>query len=79
MLSQDQLRDFQEQGFLVLDQAIDQKTVLDPLIKEYETLLSDMRANWIAEGALDPSAPAETFEDIIRTAYSAGLDYFPRW
>lgn len=76
MLNQDQLRDFEEQGFLVLDQAIDQKTVLDPLIEEYEALLSDLWVDWIAKGDLDPSAPAETFEDIIRTAYSAGLDYF---
>jgi phytanoyl-CoA hydroxylase len=76
MLSREQLDDFEENGFLVIDQAIDRQLVLDPLISEYEQLLQQLRAGWIADGRLDRHAPAGTFEDLITSAYRAGLDYF---
>lgn len=76
MLSQDQLRDFEENGFLVVEDLIDRTTVLDPLIAEYEELLSELRAAWIADGRLDPTAPSSTFQELIISAYKAGLDYF---
>ena len=76
MLSRGQLRDFEENGFLVVENLLDAETVLDPLIEEYEELLDALRAGWVAEGRLDPSAPASSFQDLIKSAYRAGLDYF---
>lgn len=76
MLSAAQLKDFEENGFLVVDDLIDKDAVLDPLIAEYEELLAELRANWVAEGRLDADAPSETFQDLIKSAYQAGLDYF---
>ena len=76
MLSQDKLGEFEEKGFLVIEDLIDRTTVLEPLIAEYEELLSDLRRTWIAEGRLDPAAPSSTFQELIISAYKAGLDYF---
>jgi phytanoyl-CoA hydroxylase len=76
MLSQNQLRQFEEDGFLVVENLLDTESVLDPLIEEYEELLDELRADWVAEGRLDPDAPATSFQDLIKSAYRAGLDYF---
>jgi len=76
MLSDRQLREFEENGYLVVDNVLDRKTVLEPVIEEYEQLLGELRSRWIAEGRLDPDASADTFQDKIISAYRAGLDYF---
>lgn len=76
MLSRDQLRDFEENGFLVLEDAIDRASVLDPLIAEYHQLLDELRDGWVAGGQLDPAAPEASFDELITSAYHAGLDYF---
>ncbi|MEM7025896.1 MAG: phytanoyl-CoA dioxygenase family protein [Pseudomonadota bacterium] len=76
MLSDQQLQRFDEDGFLVVEDLLDQDTIVAPLIAEYEALLDDLRDDWIAEGQLDPNAPAGTFQERISSAYAAGLDYF---
>jgi phytanoyl-CoA hydroxylase len=76
MLSQDQCRDFERDGYVVLENLIDTASVLDPLIEEYEELLDGLRKGWVADGRLDPAAPASSFQDLIKSAYHAGLDYF---
>lgn len=76
MLSQRQLRQFAEDGFLVVEHLLDRKRTLDPVIGEYEALLDGLWQRWIASGALSPEEPASTFEDRILRAYRAGLEYF---
>jgi ectoine hydroxylase-related dioxygenase (phytanoyl-CoA dioxygenase family) len=76
MLDDQQLEQFREDGYLVVDEVLDPETVLDPVIEEYEQLLSQLGARWISEGRLAPDAPAATFQDRIISAYRAGLDYF---
>jgi len=76
MLNQDKLREFEEKGFLIVEDLIDKTSVLNPLITEYEELLSQLRDIWVAEGRLDPAAPSSTFQELIVSAYKAGIDYF---
>ena len=76
MLTKEQLSFFDAHGYLVVDNLLDHETILNPLIAEYEALLSDLRAHWVARGDLDPDAPSDNFQDKILSAYWAGLDYF---
>ena len=76
MLSAAQLRQFDEEGFLVVEDVLDRQEVLDPLIAEYEALLDDLWQGWIAEAALPKDDPAATFEERILRAYRKGLEYF---
>jgi hypothetical protein len=76
MLSADQQRRYEEDGFLVVEDLIDRATILAPLIAEDEALLDRLRARWIADGRLDPMAPAGSFQERVSSAYAAGLDYF---
>lgn len=76
MLSAEELRRFDEDGFLVLEDVVDRESVLEPLIAEYEAVLGALCAEWIASGRLDPAAPMNSFQDSVRSAYAAGLDFF---
>lgn len=76
MLSADQLRRFDEDGYLVVEDLVDREATLAPLIAEYEALLDRLRTRWIAEGRLDPDSPAGSFQEQVSSAYAAGIDYF---
>lgn len=76
MLSLEQLRRFNEDGYLVVEDLIDRDAVLEPLIAEYEALLGALCSGWVAEGRLSNEAPLVGFQNQIRAAYAAGLDYF---
>ncbi len=76
MLNSEQLSHFNEYGYLVIENIIDQESVLKPLLKEYDDLLCDLCAHWISQGRMQPDESVSSFETRIRAAYSAGLDYF---
>ncbi len=76
MLSEAQLRQFEKDGYLVVEDLLDRSGTLDPVIAEYEAVLDDLWQGWIASGALDAAEPARTFEERIVRAYRAGLEYF---
>ena len=76
MLTPQQLSDFHYQGFLVVEDLLDRKTVLQPLIKEYDAKLKQLCRNWIATGKLPRHTLNQSFEDGIKSVYAAGLDYF---
>ena len=81
MLNAAQRAQFEEEGFLVVENAVDRASVLDPVIVEYEALLDALWQGWIDEGALDPEEAVRgeasaSFEARIIRAYAAGLDYF---
>ena len=58
MLNKDQIDHFDEFGFVVVEDVLDRATVLDPVIREYDGIMDDLRAGWMAEGRLDPAEPA---------------------
>lgn len=75
MLNQDQIRFFEEEGYLVVEGVIDQKTVLDPVRQEYTALMDRLYDAWHAEGKVPPPA-GMSFDDKLLTAYRAGCDWF---
>lgn len=76
MLSAAQKRQFEEDGFLVVEQVLDRTRVLDPLMAEYAAVLDGLWREWIASGALDADDSDSSFQDRILRVYAAGLDYF---
>ena len=75
-LSAAQLKQFHDSGYLVIDGIVDVRTVLHPLIEEYDLLLSSICDAWIEQKLLEPVVGQYSFADKIRAAYSAGLDFF---
>jgi len=76
MLTSKQISDFHEYGYLVVENIVDRNSVLEPLLVEYELLLSDLCNSWVVNGVLPADKNCGSFEDKIRAAYCAGLDYF---
>lgn len=76
MLNAEQKAQFEEDGYLVVEDVLDAERTLAPVIREYEAIARRLRAQWIAEGRLDPAAPCGSFEEFILSTYRAGLDYF---
>ena len=61
------LERFQEDGFLVVDDVLDPKRDLDPVVAEYSALLEELIARWQAEGKL--SSPYRDVPFAQRLAY----------
>ena len=76
MLSKEQLEHFREFGFLVVEDIIDQDTVLAPVVLEYDQLLDNLCASWVSRGMLSLDGIGGSFEAKIRAVYQAGRDYF---
>lgn len=72
MLSQDQITFFDRHGYLVVDDVLDQTTVLDPVRAEYATLLDRLLDGW---GMADDLG-GQSFEQKLIAAYRAGHDWF---
>ena len=76
MLSAEQKAFFEREGYLVVENVFDQKSVIDPVKAEYSILLDRLYGNWFAEGKV--TVPPETldFHGKLLTAYKAGCDWF---
>ncbi len=75
MLSSEQITFFEENGYLVVDDVLDQKTIMDPVRAEYAALMDRLYDGWHAEGKLPPPGNMDFFEKL-RTAYTSGCDWF---
>ncbi len=75
MLTADQVQFFDDNGYIVVEDVLDQKTVLDPVRAEYAALLDGLYAGWHAEGLLPPP-DGLGFWDKLLLAYKAGCDWF---
>ena len=74
MLDQAQVKKFDTQGFLVVENVLGPE-VLDPVRAEYERLLDALYAGWRAEGRV--GAPVrDDFWGKLLSAYRAGCDWF---
>lgn len=51
-LSAGQLRTFDEQGYVIVDDVLDIEEAIDPVVKEYADVLERLITRWYAEGAL---------------------------
>ena len=76
MLKQEQIDFFECNGYLVVEDVLDQDTVIAPLRAEYAALLDQLYAEWFAEGRVDTPPEGLTFEDKLLISYRAGCDWF---
>ncbi len=71
MLTENQIKDFQNRGFLVVDNVLEPE-ILTSVRTEYEALLDRLLDGW---GLADELAGA-SFQDKLTAAYRRGLDWF---
>ncbi|MEM9429476.1 MAG: phytanoyl-CoA dioxygenase family protein, partial [Pseudomonadota bacterium] len=74
MLSKTEIDTFRTQGYLVVENVLDED-VMAPLRAEYETLLDELYAGWEAEGRV-PAGAGLDFWGKLLAAYQAGCDWF---
>ena len=76
MLTDAQVELFNTQGFLVIENVLDEETVLRPLKAEYNARLDQLMHAWVAEGRV-PDTPrnADFFEKLLH-CYAHGVDWF---
>ncbi len=67
---------FERDGYLVVENVLDEETVLRPIEAEYDALLNRLYAEWVAEGRLEPPEAGSRFEERLVAAYRAGCDWF---
>ena len=72
MLTQAQLDAFRSDGYLVVEDVLDQAAVLNPVRAEYAALLDGLIADWDMSDAL----AGRGFQDRLIAAYRAGKDWF---
>ncbi|MEM7303572.1 MAG: phytanoyl-CoA dioxygenase family protein [Pseudomonadota bacterium] len=76
MLSDEQISSFNRFGYLVVDDVLDQKNVLDPVRAEYAQLLDELYAGWFAEGRVSEPPAGLSFHDKLLISYRAKCDWF---
>ncbi len=76
MLSASQRDGFARDGYLVVEDVLDQRTVLDPVRREYADLLDGLYRRWHAEGRVAPPPDGLDFDGRLLAAYRAGCDWF---
>lgn len=78
MLTNQQLDDFDRDGYIVCENVLDANTVIKPIVSEYSALLKALTEHWVETGVLEATDDNQPFNfaNAIRHAYSAGLDYF---
>ncbi len=76
MLTTEQIESFHENGFLAVDRLLDYEEDLVPVIEEYQQLLDELCAQWVADGRLDQSYSDLPFEKRLVEVYRAGCDYY---
>ena len=73
-LTDDQIRQFETEGHLVVEDALEPH-ILDSLRTEYAGVLNRLYAGWEAEGRV-PSGHGRDFWGKLSAAYAAGCDWF---
>jgi phytanoyl-CoA hydroxylase len=76
-LTRDQLDHFEEHGYVVVDDLLDQATEVRPLVDEYDALIDDLCQRLHAEGKLASSYRGMSFgERLTRILEEAGQSYY---
>ncbi len=75
MLSEMDIKRFNTQGYLVIEDVIDPST-LDAVIGEYADLMDVLYAKWHAEGKVPKPRPGQGFWDKLDISYRAGFDWY---
>ncbi len=75
MLTQAQIDEFQENGYLAVDRLLDYELDILPVVQEYQELLDSLCAQWVAAGRLRDSFSDLPFEERLVEVYRAGCSY----
>ena len=75
MLTSQQIDEFNENGFLAVDNLLDYELDLAPVVAEYQQLLDDLCEHWVAEGRLSESYSHLPLEKRLVKVYQAGCHY----
>ena len=76
MLTAEQKVFFEENGYLIVEDVLDQQTVVEPVRKEYAALLDDLYDGWFAEDRVSVPPDGLSFHDKLLIAYKAKCDWF---
>ncbi len=76
MLGADQILFFDREGYLVINDALDQTSILDPVRAEYGQLLDRLYANWYHQGKVELAPGKLTFDQKLIESYRSGCDWF---
>ena len=76
MLTGEQLSFFDDNGYLIVDNVLDQSEVIDPVRQEYSELLDELYEGWFRQGLLNTPGGGLDFNGKLSAAYSAGCDWF---
>lgn len=75
MLTDAQLSQFHSDGFLVVEDVIDEATRLK-VMDEYADLMDQLYAQWHAEGKVPAAKAGMGFWDKLEVAYKSGFDWY---
>lgn len=76
MLSRAQIEFYKLNGYLVVDDVLDQASVLDPVRQEYADILDDLYAKWFAKGQVTQPPEDMDFVQKLAHSYAQGCDWF---
>ena len=69
MLTKDQINFFDENGYLVVEDVLDQTRVINPIKAEYSALLDELYDTWFKQGAVAVAPEGLSFDDKLLIAY----------
>lgn len=76
MLNAAQISSFEKNGYLVIDDVFDQKSIVDPVRAEYAVLLNGLYKDWYNNGLVNTSPEKLDFYGQLLAAYKSGCDWF---
>ncbi|WP_373502657.1 phytanoyl-CoA dioxygenase family protein [Aestuariivirga sp.] len=76
MLTREQIESFNENGYLVIEDVIDEVEVIEPIRREYAVLMDELYDGWHREGRLKAPPHGMGFHDKLLAAHKAGCDWF---
>ncbi len=75
MLTNQQVAQFNRDGYLVIEDVIDEAT-RQAIVQEYADLFDDLYAGWHAEGLVPAPTPGMGFWDKLDVAFKGGFDWY---
>lgn len=75
MLTPEQIDQFDQQGYLVIEDVIDPAT-LRAIIDEYSQLMDRLYDRWHQDGLVKAATPGMGFWDKLDVAYNSGFDWY---
>ncbi len=76
MLSNDQIEFFNLNGYLVIEDVVNQRTILDPIRDEYGLLLDRLISDWVKKNKVSKKIINLNFQEKLLETYKLGLDWF---